>query len=608
LPAVSRVSERPATIFSSVGGRPERLNGDPPGPAGTVRPPRFAVADAGILAGVVLLGVVLPVALALWAHAFAIPRYDDWAYRRVLMDFVHSGHLSLVGWGAMTLVGQIFWAAPFVDVLGAHPWVPDLTVAVASTIGLGSGYWLARSVLGRARGAACTLALLVLPGVLVQTSTFMTDLPALSAELACLALGAAALRRTGASRWGLLIAAVVVGCLGFSVREFDLAAPAAVLIALGAQDRRHRFAYVVAGALTLAVCGAVFVWATHLPHAQQEALGLPTASTVRALAAAFFTLALFVSPFLPAAARTAWRSSFRAELVAASVVLAIGVLLIATNKAVFTGNYLAQQGMSTNASLPGGRPSLFPAPIWALLRVVAVAAGAALAFVVTNATRSALRSRLPAPSAHTSAPEVSEKSLVSLFTCLTAAGLAGYGLLVQAAIFDRYLWALAFGSAVLLASFGARTAALARRPVTRHWRVDWSAHAAPAALATILTVLAGAIVLNADAYDGARWLAGQEATKVGVAAATIDAGFDWVGSHTAETAVRRRPGVGALPYEMWYDEMFPRFKECAFVSGSPVAHAHLARIGTERYNELLFALTERLYIYAVRTPACDGRL
>ncbi len=152
------------------------------GLAGTARQPRFALADAGILAGIVLLGVALPVALALSAHAFAIPRFDDWAYRRVLTDFVHSGHLSLVGWGAMTLVGQIFWAAPFVVVLGAHPWVPDLTVAVASTIGLGSGYWLARSVLGRSRGAACTLALLVLPGVLVQTSTFMTDLPALSAD------------------------------------------------------------------------------------------------------------------------------------------------------------------------------------------------------------------------------------------------------------------------------------------------------------------------------------------------------------------------------------------------------------------------------------------
>ncbi len=186
----------------------------------------------------------------------------------------------------------------------------------------------------------------------------------------------------------------------------------------------------MAGALTLVVCGVVFVWAVHLPHAQQEALGLPTASAVRALAAAFFTLAFFVSPFLPAAARTAWRSSFRAELVAASVVLVIGVLLIATNKAVFTGNYLAQQGMSTNAALAGGRPSLFPAPIWALLRAIAVAAGAALAFVVANATRGALRSRLSANrSAPTLPPEISEKSVVLLFTWLTAAGLVGYGLL-----------------------------------------------------------------------------------------------------------------------------------------------------------------------------------
>jgi hypothetical protein len=199
--------------------------------------------------------------------------------------------------------------------------------------------------------------------------------------------------------------------------------------------------------------------------------------------------------------------------------------------------------------------------------------------------------------------------VVSLFTWLTAAGLIGYGLLVRAAIFDRYLWALAFGSAVLLASFGARTATPARRPVTRLWRGEWPAYAAAATavLALILAVVAGATLLNADAYDGARWSAGQEAARAGAAAVTIDAGFDWVGSHAAEPAVRGRPGVGALPYEMWYDQMFPRFKECAFVSGSPVAQAHLAHIGTERYNELLFGWTERLYIYAVRSAACEGR-
>ncbi len=71
-------------------------------------------------------------------------------------------------------------------------------VAVASGIGIAGAYWLARAVVGRAWGAACTLLVLAVPGFLVNTSTFMTDLPAFSAEVACLALGVAALgRRAG---------------------------------------------------------------------------------------------------------------------------------------------------------------------------------------------------------------------------------------------------------------------------------------------------------------------------------------------------------------------------------------------------------------------------
>ena len=334
LPAVSRVSERPATISSSVGGRPEvpsgdglssdglsrdRLSSDDLSPAARshrLRREPLTLADAGILAGLVVLGVALPIALAVWSHAFAIARYDDWAYRRVLMEFVRTGHISLVGWGAMTLVGQILWAAPFVVVLGAYPWVPGVTVAVASTIGLGSAYWLARSVVGRARGAACAVLVLALPGVLVNTSTFMTDLPALSADLLCLALGAAALRREGTRRWAFLAASMAVGCLGFSVREFDLAAPAAVLVALGVQDarqwrgpRRHLWVYCLAGVVVLAVCGAVYLWTGHLANAQQETAGPPTASALRAIGEAYFTLAFFVSPFLPVAVRRSWRTA-----------------------------------------------------------------------------------------------------------------------------------------------------------------------------------------------------------------------------------------------------------------------------------------------------------
>ena len=201
------------------------------------RRPPWAATDTLIVVGLVALGVALPAAAALWSHAFGIPRYDDWAYRRVLSEFVNTGHISLVGWGAMTLVGQVCWAAAFCHRL----WWASMG---GRRLGGGrfghrdrrSAYWLARAVVGRAWGAACTLLVLAVPGFLVNTSTFMTDLPALSAEVACLALGVAALGRTGGARWALIAGSMAVGCAGFSVREFDLAAPMAVLVVLALQD------------------------------------------------------------------------------------------------------------------------------------------------------------------------------------------------------------------------------------------------------------------------------------------------------------------------------------------------------------------------------------
>ena len=71
---------------------------------------------------------------------------------------------------------------------------------------------------------------------------------------------------------------------------------------------------------------------------------------------------------------------------------------------------------------------------------------------------------------------------------------------------------------------------------------------------------------------------------------------------------RRRSGpvqVAAVPsYEMWYDQLFPGFRDCAFVSGSLPAPHGTSLIGTVRYKELGFAVPEHLYIYAVKSRRC----
>jgi hypothetical protein len=558
---------------------------------------RLTLADAGFVLGLAAVGIAVPAALALWTHAFSIPRNDDWAYRRVLFDFARTGHISLVGWGAMTLIGQILWGAAFILVLGAHAWVPGLAVAAAAAIGLTACYFLCRSLVGRGRGAACALVVMGLPGFLFNTSSFMTDVPAFSAGILCLVLAAAALRRPGSSRLTWLVASLAVGVFGFSVRQFDLAAPVAVVVVLAARDRRHLGRYAICGACTLAACGAIYLWTANLTGAQHKSLGLPTVGSLQVLGAAYFTLAFFLSPVLPRLVRPSWRASpLPGAVLAAGLVMAIGVLLMATHPPLFIGNRLDQQGASAGEVLFGARPDLFPTPIWLLLEVVALGSGTLLAFIMASSRRT-----IPL----LSPPAAGDKSVVSLFTWLSAAGVVGYALFVRAAVFDRYLWAPVFGGALLLAVRGAGRGKGGRGQAApagsgRHFA------AAAGALALIVAAVTAAVTLNADAYDAARWSAGRDAVMAGFAATTVDAGFEWVGNHATTVAKPGRRAADAPPYETWYDQMFPGFRDCAFVSGSRLDEPALVLMRAVSYNELAFAVPERLYLYAVRRSGCGA--
>jgi hypothetical protein len=578
-------------------------------------PSRLTARDAVIVLALLIVGVGLPAALALSSHVFAVPRNDDWAYRRDLFDFVRTGHFSLVGWGAMTLVGQVLWAAAFVAVLGSQSWVPGMAVAVASVVGLTAAYLFARSLLSRAWAAGCVLLVLAAPGFLLNTSSFMTDAPAFSAETLCLALGLAALRRPDRrAHWLFVVASMGAGAFGFAIREFDVVAPVAVLLALAVQDRRHIRRYALAGAVVFIVCAAVYLWTATLPGAQHKPVGLPTTQSLEALGGAYLTLSLLVSPLLPLALRRAARSGLWKGLPAGAAAVALGVLLADGHRPILIGNYLARQGVGAGDVLFGARPHLFPGATWAALDLLAVVSGAGLAFVVGAAAterlragpRSELRTRRGAVGPAGLAGQgvgAGPRDLVRLFTLCGAVVLAGFELFVRAAVWDRDLWPLVFGAAVLLADLGARPVEGARhmdRSRVGRWR------ALVAALALVDAVVAGAVTLNGDAYDAARWSAGQDAVKAGFAPTMVDAGFEWVGSHASTVARPGRQVAGSPPYEKWYDQMFPGFRECAFVSGAVLDEPTLALLREVAYNEVGFAIREHLYIYALRLPGCPS--
>jgi len=176
---------------------------------------------------------------------------------------------------------------------------------------------------------------------------------------------------------------------------------------------------------------------------------------------------------------------------------------------------------------------------------------------------------------------------------------------------------LAFPVAVLLAgsclvsrATTRPTHALGRTARAGSTRTDGRAGRAGRVATAVLVLLIGAVTaaltLNADSYDGARWRAGDLAVQAGFAPSVVDAGFEWVGTHTSEDANRALQVLPGPDYEAWYDKLFAGFRDCAFVTGSPSPQPDVRLLRIATYDELGFAVPEHLWIYSVQRPGCSG--
>jgi hypothetical protein len=135
-------------------------------------------------------------------------------------------------------------------------------------------------------------------------------------------------------------------------------------------------------------------------------------------------------------------------------------------------------------------------------------------------------------------------------------------------------------------------------------RWAWRATAFLAAL--VVGATAVVLTLNSDSYDAARWSAGRQLAEAGYPVWAIDAGIEWVGSHTAALARPGRVVASAPPYEQWYVQMFQGASDCAIVSASPLLSSSIHLRRTLSYDEIAFARPERLYLYVVDNRACEG--
>ena len=553
------------------------------------KPPRGVGSEAdrrivGAICGVVVL---LPALVSLAAGSFSLPQNDDWSYRRTAEHFAQTGHVVLTGWGVMTLIGQILWSWPFLRLFGDHGWVFGISTAVLAVIGISCAYYVARRLLEPSWAAAAVLLVAAVPGFAWSTSTFMTDVPAFAAETACLALGAAALSQQGSPRWSLLGGAMAVGFFGFSIREFALAAPIAVLLCAGASDSNRRRWYVAAGFVGLAVCFVLYWWSTRLPGSIHQTITGPSGASIVGAAHEYYTLAFMVSPVVALAAwrRMEWRLS-RATLTAFGAFV-LGAAIAVQSHVLILGNYLQPLGFVGAALLPGARPTVLPAPLWDLLNLVGLVSGGLLAGIAVAVVDRRTFRRWRAWEWGTPI------CVVWVFGAVYATGVVLYGS-ITSEFYDRYLWPLVFVLAVLLLHYN-------QPAPRREWPrvVDWIV----VTLSTLLVLATTALTINADTYSAARWRAGQIAVSHGVPAKSVDAGMEWVGAH-ATGVVNKSLHPTAPAYEPWYALVEPGFRDCAVVSGSLLNYPTLDFVKTMNYKVLGLLGSGTLYIYISSAPGC----
>ncbi len=563
------------------------------------RRPGWLDPDLVWIGALILLAVAVPLIVGAAAGTLEIPRNDDWSYRHIALGLAQTGRFALDGISETMIIGQVLFIQPLLWLSGLQPWAFTAAGVIFATGGIVGAFWLARRLLP-AREAAFAAALLALvPGYLAYATSFMSDVPALAAQFICLALGAIAIQRRPASTtW--LVAAGVMGVVAFSVREFAIAAPASVCLAAIAMEPRRLRSWLIA-AIVAAACVLLHVWHAHLPGQLPPVgagYGAFSASTQ-----AFSSVAFAVAPAaLLGASR--WRHQLhRFDLFAGLLVGGILVMARATQwirdgsiPPMILDNLASQWGVPSKTYLVGGRPLLFTDDVWAAVYLVALAASVIVLTVGAGIigahlrrlgrSRSTLVSRLGSPA-----------GILFLFVASVAAGLVVFGL--TRPVFDRYLWPMVPTLAALFLYVPADLPA--SRVGAASTKRDGGLLVSAMLISLVLLTVSAAFLLNANAFEAARWAAGQRLVAMGLPPDQVDAGYEWVGYYATT------PGDPTLrtSTDTFYRSWWPAFRQCGIVSSDAVPPVQGELVGTVDYQlDLVAGPVETLHLYRVHDPEC----
>ncbi|MFT3852365.1 MAG: hypothetical protein QM733_06475 [Ilumatobacteraceae bacterium] len=297
------------------------------------------------MALVIVLATV-PMLVRMWLGSARFPNDDTWAYRRMFEVYRSTGHVRLIGWNDIALVGIFPVARLWAAVAGDGELSLRVLGAVVAAIALLGVDQLLRAV-GVRRRAGPLLLVGAFTGFAVTTGTFMADQFAFAGAVWCVAL-AVRVVTSGWPRVTTTLAAALCAVYVVTVRQasaFTLVV--AGLVLLPWRRRRTELVLLAVGFVPLAL--AFTVWRNGLSNGGALILSLD----IRAATVGCATL--FVGLGLLAAVMCAGRRDLirRADVLVGVVV---GVVALVVGAAVDINRYVDDFSSPIRLLAPMPRP------------------------------------------------------------------------------------------------------------------------------------------------------------------------------------------------------------------------------------------------------------
>ena len=210
---------------------PNNPQGSAARPAAPISLLRRSAPGTAATIGVIAIGLILPLWIARSQGALGVARGDDWSYLVTLFRWVDTGRMEFNNWVSMSLVGQLWIAAPIAAIWGHAITIVQIQTAFLGATGLLCVLWLSRR-LGLSWGLAALAGLTISasPLWMVLSTTYMTDVPSFTFSLAGLLIATVALQRRPVSM-PLVLLSIVVATYSVLIRQYAVVPLIAIVIA-----------------------------------------------------------------------------------------------------------------------------------------------------------------------------------------------------------------------------------------------------------------------------------------------------------------------------------------------------------------------------------------